>query len=448
MSRDEAEGLEALFQDMMESDLPDPDLLARYATEPNELTADERAEVETAMQRSQAVVDELDTLRDFDFAALDADREAGADGKRRGSWLLGLLSQPVLWAGVVAAAALLLWIAAGDLERGTPEAGGPTPMLARESEGPRDRDSIDSNSLEPATVPLPPTNGAERLAESDRANEPRAMGERPESSPEPKDLSLPRAPEALVEAEPLPGPTEQLSHEQPESLAATGPSEPSGPDPGPDLEESSTASREREILVAMVIPAYEQPMGAAGRERIPLVYRSSEQRGPAITILSPAHVARSSSVQPTLAWSIDTLPSRGAFYLTVMGPNDEPLIENRRLAMPTESGIQTTSLSDLGVSLKRNIEYRWSIAHRLDEESPPTRYAFGWVEAVEMSAADRERADRASPGSLPDVLAREGYWYDALQATLELRDRHPDDERPEEALQALLEQGEISGVVF
>ena len=205
---------------------------------------------------------------------------------------------------------------------------------------------------------------------------------------------------------------------------------------------------EREILVAMVMPAYEAPVGAGQRMRTPFVYRGSSENPPGITALAPPHVAWSATAQPTLAWHVDRVPSEGAFYLTISDSEDEPLVENLRLPLPLAGGVQNTSLAGLDVELRRGVEYRWSIAHRLDEESPPTAYAFGWIEAVEMAGPIRDRAGQAAPGSRPDLLAREGYWYDALQATLDLVARHPLDDRPRNALRALLAQGGVSDLAL
>ena len=181
MSRDESEGLDALFQDVMESDLPDPELLARYATEPNELTAEERDEVETAMRRSLIVVDELDTLRGFDFGALDADQEATSDRGSVGAWFVSLLGQPVAWAGIAAAAALGLWIALGgnDGVLGGPERG--SIQLVEESGG--SEEGVAPDSIEPALAPPALDERVEQLVESGSAQDTRV-------APEPLEAEL------------------------------------------------------------------------------------------------------------------------------------------------------------------------------------------------------------------------------------------------------------------
>jgi hypothetical protein len=116
------------------------------------------------------------------------------------------------------------------------------------------------------------------------------------------------------------------------------------------------------------------------------------------------------------------------------------------LAPPTKPGIQGIDLSTLEVKVGKNEEYRWSIAHRLNPEAAPSTFAFGWIVGVEPDAQTRARLASAPSGEKPDVLARDGYWYDALQATVELVEQYPLDHRTQAALDALLEQGGIQGI--
>ena len=60
MATDDRERFELLYQDILEDGLPAPELLAQYATAPNELSEEERLEVESAAGRFPAVADELD----------------------------------------------------------------------------------------------------------------------------------------------------------------------------------------------------------------------------------------------------------------------------------------------------------------------------------------------------------------------------------------------------
>jgi Domain of Unknown Function (DUF928) len=421
MSRDETEGLSELYQDVLESEFPAPELLARYAAAPNDLSEAERLEVESAMQRSQAVVDELDTIRGFDFGQLDADQVKGREG---GLIVLlgGLLQQPVAWAGLAAAAAALLWVALGQQPSRDPTA--QTPQLVEESTP----EAIQA----PTDLPRVP-------AEIEDALVPEAVS----------DPLLAEVPPTTPNKEiPIEDPDLAPSNEV--ELAAEPAREETGGRSG-DIEDEvatpeATDQERPEILIAMLMPRYEMPIGAAMRDSSASVYRAAEDQWPSITTLSPAHVAWSASTQPTLYWHIDRLPALGDFHLTISDSDDNVLADNLRLAKVESPGIQHTPLSDLGINLSRDVEYRWSISHRLEEESPPTHYSFGWVRSVELAPAVREQIDAAKPAQLPAALARSGYWYDALNAAFGLTTEYPSDERPREALRALLEQGGLSAV--
>jgi hypothetical protein len=193
----------------------------------------------------------------------------------------------------------------------------------------------------------------------------------------------------------------------------------------------------------MLTPRYVSPLDAPVYDLGPSALRSRTSTGPQITILAPAHVAWSAAPTPTLTWHLDRVPSDGGFYLTVTDAEDEDIIENHALPPVETAGIQSFSLEALDVQLRPGVDYRWSIAHRIAPESPPTQFAFGWLRYVPPSQGLRAKLDRVGRGEQPEVFAGSGYWYDALSATLGLIRDWPDDDRPEQALRALLDQAEI-----
>lgn len=429
MSRDEPSGLEALYRDVVDADLPDPELLARYATAPNGLSAEERQTVEQAMARSRAVADELDTLRSFDFRRLDADRAGAAEAGVVGR-VLAWLQQPLVATSLVAAVALALWLALGT-EQGDPVDESSAPRLVETPTG--ETPSTVPAPVEPSeaeTLPLPERD-AGRLAEAGGV---------------PRDESAPRSPE-----EPDPSRAEgsaelQLAEERPADTPrpreAAPPTEATGaPDPPEGLAEPS--ERRPEILLAMLEPRYVTPLGSPTRSLGPSTFRSAPNGAARIVPLAPPHVAHTAEASPTLYWHVDPVPTSGGFHLTLSDDRGEDVVENRRLTPVDGPGIQSTRLADLGVVLEPGREYRWSIAHRLDPDAPPTAYVFGWILRVEPDRATREALAGAEVGERPALLAEAGLWYDAIHRAAELADRYPDDPRPREALRALLDQGGV-----
>ena len=117
-TRDNGRGADRLLDDLLLGEGPDPELLVRYASDPDALSTDEREALERQLAQSPALADELRVLRGFDPTASATQREPGA---RRSLWTRlqeGLSGGPVpAWAPIavvtvmVAALALPLFFA-------------------------------------------------------------------------------------------------------------------------------------------------------------------------------------------------------------------------------------------------------------------------------------------------------------------------------------------------
>ena len=92
------------------------------------------------------------------------------------------------------------------------------------------------------------------------------------------------------------------------------------------------------------------------------------------------------------------------------------------------------------MALETNEEYRWSIAHRVDEWAPPTAFAFGWIRYAPTDDTLSNRLADAPAGDRPAIFADTGYWYDALSGAIDLMRSHPGQTLPSTAVQALLDQ--------
>ena len=417
MATEDQERLELLYQDILEDGLPAPELLAQYATAPNELSEEDRLEVESAAGRFPAVADELDTLRGFDFAALDADLQENASASVA-STFRKLFMRPAFVVGLAASAGLAAWLSLGQ----GPSVGDiqPTPDLASATPEP----STPKAALEPVPTEMIPA--VVELAQEQTNSDESATGQsEPTSIEEPAlELASESAPPLIQEAVDDPGGNDGLA-----------------------AEEAESAPERPEILLAMLTPTYQMPFNSPLRQRDIGGFRAAPQGAPLITLLAPGHLAQTTSQNPRLFWHIDRVPDVGAFYLTISTSHgEESIVENLRLAPPTKPGIQGIDLATLEVKVGKNEEYRWSIAHRLNPEAAPSTFAFGWIIGVEPEAQTRARLDSAQSGEKPDVLARDGYLYDALQATVELVEQYPLDHRTQAALDALLEQGGIQGI--
>ena len=396
MNDGEARLLEAVFDET----LPEPELLARYVEDPGQLTAEERDQVEAAIQTSPRVADEVRTLRTLDvaaFAAAPTPSEAPQPGFWE--WFRRLALEPRLLAGAVAAAAVLWWILPGA----TP----PVPTVPRAA---------------PQVAEVPAPDVAEPVLEPPDSPPTRVAEAAPEPAPAPEATT----PEPAIE----PGP-KTIATSPPPAPVREVPKAPAAP---PDADAAPEP-----ILLAMALPTYQSPPGSPLRGHERTILRGDE--GPALELeaLAPDHVTRSATTSPTLHWSIDRLPEVGAFSLTVLD-GDDAVVMDRPLALPTRAGIQRTSLSALGIVLPEGRELRWSIALRTEADGRPLRFDFGWLEVVPPGADLAAELADAGPGTRPATYASAGYYHDALDSILIARERHPNLSDVEPALQALLQQ--------
>ncbi len=412
MTSQEHEGLARLHADMVEDALPPAELLARYAEDPNGLSPEERSRVEEAMRRSPVVVDELDTLRGFDFGTLNADlkEERGAEGAI--SRILGALrGRPQLWAAA-AAVALLVWLALPRLSDGPGTSPESTPRIAEQ--------------------PAPPMPSEER--------EPAPLPERQGPAPAPEEPLLAEVPEAVEgppaapEAAPKPAPRQVAQQPEPKTESPAEPEAMPAMEPEPPLPETA----QDEMLLAMAMPSYRPAYGTGLPGLSSWTTRSTEPDGVKITLASPDHVVRTSSARPPLYFLLDAVPEAGTFYLTIVDADDEPIVLDRALAAPEHSGLQRIDLAMLGVSLPEDRALRWSVALRIDEDAPPSTFDFGWIKVAPLggvSALDaRPIQDRIA------LYAEAGCFHEALDSALQTRARYPDDPRAERAVRSLLAQ--------
>jgi hypothetical protein len=400
-SRDEDARLEELWADLLDADLPEPELLARYAESPNSLTRDERRAIDSALSDSLAVRDEVDMLQTFDFDLLNADQRASGESGLWEAWRRALF-RPLTLSLAGGAAALVTWIAVDLEEGGTSIPGSASPQ-------------------------------AERFVATDR-----------EDSRSATDPSAALGGEAL---KPTPAPDrvrEQLAAISPEPSASEAPLVPA---PDASLDEAAPLEEEwieqPEMLLAMNTPVYQRPTGAMDRFFDAGAYRSTGVPSTLeIEALVPAHAARAGLAAPRLFWSLNEIPADGDFYLGLVDAygEGEIVVDGHLLEQPESPGLQALDLAMLEIALEPGREYRWSISHRADEWAAPTAFAQGSLTYAPLDSDLSARLRAAGPGEKSALLASAGYWYDALGAAIDLMAAYPEDPRPREATRSLLEQ--------
>jgi hypothetical protein len=201
-----------------------------------------------------------------------------------------------------------------------------------------------------------------------------------------------------------------------------------------DAGPSETHSEVREAVEPVVIQ-YNPPRRGSPRGRVGAGLRGATAH-PRPLALAPDHVAETVSAQPSLFWHIDGLPRGDSELIFTLLDEDalDPVAE-ARLARPTGAGIQRVRLADLGVSLRPDREYEWSISLVVD--SGPRSHDAVTTGYIRRVAEPLELAARA-----PDVssYAELGLWYDALESVSDSIDARPLDSSLREQRSALLRQ--------
>ena len=144
-----------------------------------------------------------------------------------------------------------------------------------------------------------------------------------------------------------------------------------------------------------------------------------------VEVLSPDdHVGLSAVDQPVLYWYLSRTVDRPVEVAidTVVLSAAAPLVETT-LKKSWPAGISALSLHDLGVRLKSNVTYRWSVAVVIDSAQRSTDVtASGLIQYVRPTS----RPASSDPEDAARLNAEKGYWYDALAAISRDIDRRPE----------------------
>ncbi len=414
----EGRGTDALVEELMTGEAPDPELLVRYLDDPDSLDDAERAGLEAQLAASPRARAALRALERFDPAAFAAPAAAPAEraAQRAGllerlrAWLASLAEVP-LWVPVAAAAALALalWLGRGD----APGPGASAP-IARGPQSPPAPDpgvappAVPGSALPDPVEPVPAPRDPPAPQPGPGATDPTGAAAGPGTDPAPTG--------------PRPDPAGTLEPAPP----------PEAPDPEPGVEPAPAPAP---IYVAMLEPAYAPSFELDARERRESYVRGAPGAG-RLVALAPEHVARTAQASPTLLWWVERPQVGGEWWLVVSDPQAfEPLLR-ARIEAPTRPGLQSAALADLGVELAPGVNYQWSIAQRVDPADPSAdRVAQAWIRRVPPPAGLAGTPEHERPAA----LAAAGLWYDALAEIAARHRARPGAPAPRDALARMLE---------
>ena len=160
-----------------------------------------------------------------------------------------------------------------------------------------------------------------------------------------------------------------------------------------------------------------------------------------LNVLAPLSTGLTSRERPTLYWHLSRAVSVPV-EVTVVDPHATDPVLEVRLEPPFPAGVHRLSLAERGTALVPGKVYEWYVAVVHD----PHRRAADTIAGATIMYRDAGPGLTAALASAPArehaaLYAREGIWYDALDALSRLIDSGSPEMRPVRA--ALLEQAQL-----
>jgi hypothetical protein len=185
--------------------------------------------------------------------------------------------------------------------------------------------------------------------------------------------------------------------------------------------------------------AYEKPLRGAPARRVTGASRGtklSQAMIPTIELLAPdGHTGETISPSPTLYYFVSA-PVPVPVRFTISADRQVTPMLEVDIPSPRAAGVYGLPLASFGVTLEPGVNYVWSISATLSAEEPSNDIvASAALLRTVPDPATTDAVRAASPTGRAALLARAGFWYDALAAAdaAKYLDRHA-------ALDALIEQ--------
>ncbi|CAK0750665.1 conserved hypothetical protein [Gammaproteobacteria bacterium] len=164
-----------------------------------------------------------------------------------------------------------------------------------------------------------------------------------------------------------------------------------------------------------------------------------------MSALVPPQTGLTSQTQPILYWFISQAVNT-PLDLAITVPNEENPVLEIRLPSPSRPGIQGIDLAKLGIKLKPDVEYQWSVS-LVNDDTHRSADTFVAGSVVRTTDGNGGTVDCRQHGRIQQATAyaAQGLWYDALQCLNQLVDQK---NTPEHRLQrgTLLAQGDLKAI--
>ena len=195
------------------------------------------------------------------------------------------------------------------------------------------------------------------------------------------------------------------------------------------------------------LPLYQPPKRLTPRARVGGGLRGTDGKDPVLVALVPDHVGLTVKKSPVLNWFLSK-PTTYPLRFTLIDIRSVTPLHEGPIPTPGHAGVQSINLSDWGLALEPDVQYRWYISAIRNPDSPSQDIvAGGVIERCEFNTCLVEMevdlsCDRQS------VLrnALRGFWYDAMACLCEMIDSNPSDQTLRRQRAALLNQIGLSAV--
>lgn len=183
-----------------------------------------------------------------------------------------------------------------------------------------------------------------------------------------------------------------------------------------------------ETLSGLPLPSYVSPDQDAslGWSRSLGAVRSG-QIGARVEALAPGdHTGLSLSESPRLWWRLDS-ETRHPLQISIVDDDSiDPLLVVE-FGGPHTAGLASLDLSQHGVRLKPDVEYRWFVSILVDRERPSRNpLSEGSIRVLSASDDRRDEVAQAPSPMRGHRLAELGVWYDAYDFFSALAVEHPE----------------------
>jgi hypothetical protein len=195
------------------------------------------------------------------------------------------------------------------------------------------------------------------------------------------------------------------------------------------------------------LPIYTPRIKTMPRARVGGGLRGMDGKDPEIVALVPDHVGLTVNQSPSLNWFLSKPTSLPIRFTLIDTRTVKPLHEGT-IPTPTQIGVQSLDLKDLGLALEPDVQYRWYISAIRNPDSPSQDIvAGGMIERCEFSTCLVEMEVDLSCDQ-PSVVrnAVRGFWYDAVSCLCDLIKTNPQDPSFRRMRASLLKQVGLNGV--